>query len=90
MKPREEALGDALPVKALGQMLLQRLIGALAEAVVVEFGPRGSDDPQIVGKQPVGVEPVERGQKHAPGKVAGRSEHQQGRSLLDHGVSYRE
>ena len=80
----EEPLGDPFLIEARRQMLLKRRVGALAEGLIVELGPRRADDPQIVGQQPIGVEPVERGKKHAPGKIAGRAEHQEGGGLLDH------
>ena len=45
MEPRQETLRDPSAIEAFGQMLLQRLVGAAAEAIVVELGARGADDP---------------------------------------------
>ncbi len=63
-------------------MLLQRLDRARPELLVVELAARRADDPEALGQQPVGMEPVERGQQHAMRKVAGRAEQQQGRNLV--------
>ena len=84
MEPLQEPLGDALLEEAGGQMLLERGLGALAKGCVVELRSRGPDDPQVGRKQPIGIEPVERRQQHAPGEIAGRSEQQQGGCLLRH------
>ncbi len=46
----------------------------IAEALVVELGPRGADDLELGGEQFIGVERAERGKQHALGKVAGRAE----------------
>ena len=89
MKPREEALRDTLSVETVRQMLLQRLVGACTKSIVVELGPRRSDDPEVGRKQAVGIEPVQRWKQHAPGKVARRSEHQQGRRFFHEGAAYR-
>ena len=64
-------------------MLGQRLDRAGAEGGVVELAARGGDDRQVGGKQPLGVEPVERGQQHAVRQVAGRAEQQQMRDFVD-------
>ena len=61
MEPRQEALGDARAVEAFRQMLLERLVGARAEAGIIELGARSADDPEPVGQQAVGIEAVKRG-----------------------------
>ena len=71
-------------VKALGQMFLKRGIGPLAERRVVELGSGSADDPQPIRQQPIGVQPVKRGQQHPPGEIAGRAEQHQGRDPVGH------
>ena len=84
MKTLDETVRDALAVKALGQMLVERFVRPLAKTRVVEFGSGGADDPELGRKKAVGIEAVERWKKHPPGKVAGGSEHQQRGGLLHH------
>ena len=57
-------------------MRLERLPSEFAEASVVERRSRRADDFQVIGKQPVRIERVKRGQQHPPGKIAGGAEHQ--------------
>ena len=84
MEPAEEPLRNPRLIETRRQMFLQRRVGAVAERILVEIGPRRSDDPQVVRQKPIRVQPVERWKEHAPGEVAGRAEHQESGHLLDH------
>src|SRR3569833_2067431 len=76
VKSFEKAVGDPLAVKAVGQMFVERFIGALAKARIVELGPRSTDNSKIGWKQPVRIQSVKRRKKHSPCKVARGAEHQ--------------
>ena len=69
-------------------MFLQCRVGAFAELGIVELGSRRPDDPELVRKQPVGIEAIKRRQEHAAREVAGRAEHHEGRDPLSHGARY--
>ena len=68
-------------------MLLERFLSLLAEGRIVESGARGADDSEVARQQPVGIETVERRQKHAPREVAGRAEQDQCRDPLCHAAA---
>jgi hypothetical protein len=59
-------------------MLGQRLARDVAIGRVVMRRACGGDDLEVVRQQSIGIEAVERRQQHPPGKVAGRSEQEQG------------
>ncbi len=55
-------------------MLLQRRGGALPEALVIELGARGADDPRVLRHLAVAEAPVEGRQQLPQREIAGRAE----------------
>ena len=84
-QPLQEPVRDVLRKEALGEMLFERLQGLVAKARVVQLGSSRADDPQMVWKQAVGIEAVERRKEHAARKVAGCTEQQQRGGFGVHG-----
>ena len=84
MQPFEEALGNRFIEKLAGKCSLIASSRPFPKGSIVEFGPRRADDPQVVGQKPIEIEPEQRRQEHAPGKIAGRAEHEKGRGLFPH------
>lgn len=58
MKLLHETARDLLIVKAFWQMLIERILGASAEAGIVQSSARCAYNPEIGRKQPVRVQPV--------------------------------
>ena len=77
VQPLQERRDLVLVLAVVGQVLVQRRLGELAETLVAILAARGAGDDHVGGQQAVFVEAIERGQQHALRQVAGRPEQQE-------------
>ena len=79
----EQPLGERLPVGLLRLRaeLLERVADVRAEVLVRDVAAAVADQPPLLGQQALEGQPVERGEHHPLGQVAGRPEQDEDRRL---------